>query len=114
VTGISYFDWAKRMTYTDLESQWQWLHQKHPEITLDNCRREMHLLMPNNQVYKGYFAFRQIWKQLPVYWPLAALTYLPFASTIGPRVYSWVAAHRRRFRQDCDTGLCLIHSPVNK
>jgi predicted DCC family thiol-disulfide oxidoreductase YuxK/uncharacterized membrane protein YphA (DoxX/SURF4 family) len=109
MTAISYFDWGNRLAYRALESGWGRLRAARPELTLEDCRREMHLLMPDNTVYKGYFAFRQIALQLPPFWPLAALMYLPFASTIGPRVYRWVALHRPRY--DCDAETCLL--PIN-
>ncbi|HEX2906308.1 MAG TPA: DCC1-like thiol-disulfide oxidoreductase family protein [Phototrophicaceae bacterium] len=114
MTTLNYFDWGERLEYYALETHWSRLHMLHPEITLAAGLQEMHILLPDNTICTGYQAFREIWKRLPAFWPLVILTYLPLASAIGPQVYRWIADRRTRFPDECATGVCMIHSPLNK
>ncbi|MGB7085867.1 MAG: DCC1-like thiol-disulfide oxidoreductase family protein [Phormidesmis sp.] len=94
MTVLCYFDWFGRLVYRDLEVDWPVLSQRHPEITLEDCRAQMHLLQPDGSVEKGFFAFREIIKYVPPLWPLLLVMYLPGASVIGPKLYGVVAAKR--------------------
>ncbi len=86
ITFFCYFDWFKRLSYSDLEVRWQNLSQTHPHISLEECRREIHLLLPNSATRKGLFAVREILWCLPILWPLLLITYLPGASTFIPKI----------------------------
>ena len=57
-------------------------------------------------VFRGYFAFKEILRRLPLTWPLLLLFHLPGADAIGPRVYAWVARNRRRL--GCTTETCEL------
>lgn len=108
MTILSYFDWLDRLSYTDLETRAPGLVKGHPEISLGDCRREIHLALPDGSVRKGFFAFREIIRNLPPLWPLLLAFYFPSASIIGPRVYSAIA--RRRIRiQSCVSEACARH-----
>jgi predicted DCC family thiol-disulfide oxidoreductase YuxK len=97
VTILHYFDWFNALAFTDLKTGWSHLARKHPEISLDACRREMHLLCPDGSVRKGFFAFRELfWCLLPLS-PLLIVFYFPLASTLGPKLYRSIAAIRSRF-----------------
>lgn len=106
---LRYFDWFNRLSYCDFQKRWSSLAKSHPEISFGDLRREMHLVLPNGKVYKGFFAFRSICKYMPLFWPLLVFFYFPFTSVIGPKIYGFVANRRPRF-QDCPSGSCSIHS----
>ena len=97
MTTIHYFDWFGRLAFGDIERRWPWLAQKYPGMSIDDCEREIHLLLPDGSVRTGFFAFRKIAGYLPVFWPFLILSYLPGASTIGPKLYRWIASRRVRF-----------------
>ena len=59
MTVLRYFDWYDRLSFRDLEFTWQSVATTHPELSLENCRREMHILLPDCSVRKGFFAFRE-------------------------------------------------------
>jgi predicted DCC family thiol-disulfide oxidoreductase YuxK len=46
-------------------------------------------------VFRGFFAVRRLASALPPAWPLLLLLYAPGASSLGPRIYAWVARNRR-------------------
>jgi predicted DCC family thiol-disulfide oxidoreductase YuxK len=103
---LNYFDWLERVTYRDLNSEWMRLAAQHPEITLDEARREMIVLRPDGKLEKGFFAFRYLWARIPVFMPFALIAHLPFAGIIGPRVYGFVAARRKV--EHCSDEVCAI------
>ncbi len=108
MTVIHYFDWLNSLACIDLETIWPHKEKNYPGMSLEACRKEMHLLLPDGTVYKGFFAFRKIIKYTPVLWPLLIFVYLPGMSWIGPKIYLRVASTRAKF-QPCDSGSCSIH-----
>ena len=62
-----------------------------------------------DRTWRGFFAFRQVVRQLPLTWILLPLFYAPGASWMGPRMYAWVARNRRRL--GCATATCSLPSP---
>lgn len=110
MTVLCYFDWFNRLIYSNLEERWQTLAETHPQISLQACLEEMHLILPNGNVRKGFFAFREILRYLPILSPLHLILYLPGLSIIGPKVYTFVASRRQRFTS-CNFDTCSINSP---
>ena len=109
MTLLGYFDWFNRLTFSNLETGWQYLAEARREISAEDCRGEMHLLLPDGSLRKGFFAFRETFKRLPALWPLLLAFYLPGASTFGPEIYSWFASKRLRLHI-CGTETCSVHS----
>jgi len=109
MTILCYFDWFNRLIYSDLEKRWQTLAETHPQISLQACLEEMHLILPNGAVRKGFFAFREILRYIPILSPLRLVLYLPGSSTFGPKIYTFVASRRQRFSQ-CSFETCSIDS----
>ena len=107
MTILCYFDWFQRIVYRDLEIHGTSLTSQYPEITIEDCRDEMHLLLPNGSVKKGFFAFREMVKYVPPLWPLLAIMYFPGADIIGPKVYKYVASRRQRYDR-CTFDQCSI------
>ena len=104
---LKYFDWFDRLAFSDVIQRWPSLAKANPARTLDDYLQEMYVILPNRSEYKGYFAFREIMKHVPALWPLLILFYLPFASTLGPKIYEFLAARRQRF-QRCTFDSCEI------
>jgi predicted DCC family thiol-disulfide oxidoreductase YuxK len=76
-------------------------------ITPADTRRELHLLLPDGSIRRGFFAFRRMAWAVPALFPLAPFLYLPGAAWIGPRVYRFIADNRRRF-ETCENDACRI------
>lgn len=60
--------------------------------------------------YRGFFAVRRMVRASPLLWPLLPAFYFPLASVIGPRMYAWVARHRRSL--GCDSEHCELPRPT--
>ncbi len=69
------------------------------------------MILPNNSVRKGFFAFREVTRYLPVLYFLRPVLYFPGMSRLGDSVYRFIAARRPRFLQSCHAGFC---SKANK
>ena len=113
MTTIHYFDWFGRLAFSDMERRWASVAGNYPGITIEDCEREIHLLLPDGSVSTGFFAFRKIVGYLPLAWPFVALLYLPGSSTIGPKLYRWIASRRSRLH-GCDTASCSSVAPENQ
>lgn len=107
MTFLCYFDWFSRLRYRDLEVEGHRLTERYPHISLEDCRQEMHLLLPNGSIKKGFFAIREIIKYVPLLWPLLAVLYFPGIGLIGPKIYGFVAARRQRYER-CSFDQCAI------
>lgn len=105
MTVLCYFDWFQRLNYTPVEEEWTSIQKTHPDLSLDACLAEMHLILPNGSVRKGFFAFREIVRYLPPLWPLLILLYFPGASSVGPKIYTFVASNRKRLTR-CSFDSC--------
>jgi predicted DCC family thiol-disulfide oxidoreductase YuxK len=66
----------------------------------------MFVVTGRGEVFRGSFAFRRMMWASPWLYPLLPLFYVPGASVLGPRVYAWVARHRRSL--GCATGRCAL------
>lgn len=108
MTLLSYFDWFGRLTYTDVVQHWPELAKRYPDIPREEYLREMFVLGRDGALRRGFFAFREIFRQLPLLWPVLVLFYLPMASNIGPRIYGMVASRRKRF-EHCNFDTCTVH-----
>ena len=108
MTLVRYCDWLDGIEYSDVTTRWNTLGPKNPGISMEDCLKEMYLLLPDGSVKKGFFAFREMLWRLPLLWPLLLVFYFPLASTIGPRIYNGVASRRFRLTQ-CTSDTCSRH-----
>ena len=104
MTTLSYFDWFERITYSEVQERWKTLNQRFPHLTYEDGLAQMHLLLPNGKVKKGFFAFRSLLWFLPPLYPLLIMAYFPGASVVGPQIYQFVASRRKRLTEDCGCG----------
>jgi predicted DCC family thiol-disulfide oxidoreductase YuxK len=109
MTVLRYFDWLNCVAFSDLETHGGRLTRTHRDISLEDCRREIHLVLPDGSVRKGFFAFRELAWYVPAWWPLLTVCYLPLASVIAPRLYRLVASRRTR-PETCGVETCSLHS----
>lgn len=110
MTFLCYFDWFKRLKYGNVEVRWQSFVESYPHISLQDLLDEMHIILPNGTVKKGFFAFREILRYLPTLWPLLLILYFPGTAKIGPKIYKFIADRRPKF-QRCSFGTCSIDPP---
>jgi predicted DCC family thiol-disulfide oxidoreductase YuxK len=106
MTILDALDWRRRLAYLDLEADRSRLAAVAPDVSAEQARAAMHVVSPDGQVDRGYFAFRKLARIAPPLWPLVPLLYLPFAATIGPQLYALVA--RRRTRHLCTAQSCAV------
>jgi len=113
MTQLRYFDWFNRLAYSDVLKRWPSVAERLHGTTLDDCLREMYVLLPEGSVRKGFFAFREILRHLPPLWPLLVFFHLPYASRFGPPIYNFVASNRFRFKK-CDDDTCARPDHSNR
>ena len=71
------------------------LSQYHPELVPELAEKQVYLVLPNNVLYGGFFAFRRLTFMLPMMYPLIFLFYFPGMGILGPVLYRWVANSRK-------------------
>ncbi len=69
----------------------------------------MFAITSRGEVFRGFFAFRRMLWASPWLFPLLAPFYAPGASLLGPRIYAWVARHRRSL--GCAADACEVPAP---
>jgi len=104
MTILDTLDSRHRLAYLDLQGDRSRLAAIAPGVSAEQARAAMHVVSPSTEVYRGFFGFRQLARILPPLWPVLPLLYLPFAATIGPRLYDLVAG--RRTRHVCTAESC--------
>jgi predicted DCC family thiol-disulfide oxidoreductase YuxK len=107
MTQLDLLDGARRLRYVDLERESARAQELVPGVTLEVMREEMAVVTPEGRVLRGFYAFREVSRRLPMLWVLVPLMFAPGAEWIGTRVYAWVAANRAR--RLCEGGACAVH-----
>jgi predicted DCC family thiol-disulfide oxidoreductase YuxK len=85
----------------------------HPGLVREDCLRSMHVVSGSGQVAAGFEAMRAVAGRLPMFWPLAAVGFLPGVAWLGRRVYNRLAATRPR-DVSCTDDICGIHFPTSR
>ena len=107
---LDLLDMSHRLEYVDLERSWPAVTQVAPALTPDAARSAIHVVNTRGDVFRGYFAFKRLSRELPALWLSALALALPGADLLGVRIYDLVA--RRRSRLSCDTGGCTAHQVI--
>jgi predicted DCC family thiol-disulfide oxidoreductase YuxK len=79
-----------------------------PALREVNLEEAMYLVVPDEPLREGFFAFRRLLWSNPLTWALIPIFYFPGASLLGPRLYAWVA--RNRYRFGCHSDICDLSS----
>lgn len=107
MTVLRYADWLDRLTMSELGARWPAIAERYPHLSRQDCEREMHAVLPDGSVVRGFFAFRALLPHLPPLWPLLPTFHFPLAEKIGPRIYRLVASRRSRFTA-CPEATCKL------
>lgn len=99
MTILDALDSRRKLAYLDLETHSGQLAGLASAVAPEEARAAMHLVTSDGRVHAGFFAVRELVRILPPLWVFLPLLHIPFASIIGPRVYSLIA------RQPGRTGL---------
>jgi predicted DCC family thiol-disulfide oxidoreductase YuxK len=81
----------------------------HPALTRADCMRSMHAVSNSDRITAGFDGVRSAAASLPLFWPVAAILYLPGVAWLGRRVYNRVAATRPR-DVPCSDDICGLRS----
>ena len=81
----------------------------HPSLTRTDCMDSMHVVSRSGRITTGFDGVRSVASWLPLFWPVAAVWYLPGVAWAGRRVYNWLAATRPR-DVPCTDDVCGLHS----
>jgi len=87
---IQSMDVMKKFEHADFRQQ------KIPSSQRKNLERQIWLVTPK-KTYKGFFAFRKMAMLMPALWIIVPLLYLPFAGTIGTKIYNYISCKRFQF-----------------
>jgi predicted DCC family thiol-disulfide oxidoreductase YuxK len=107
MTVLRYADWLDRLTMSELGTRWPAIAARYPHLSRQDCEREMHVVLPDGSVVRGFFAFRALLPHLMPLWLLLPAFYFPLADRIGPRIYRLVASRRARFAA-CPDATCQL------
>jgi len=92
---------AKRdMEIIDRKKELKWagisnFKYKKYKLKKQDLLEEMHFI-DNKKVYKGYYAWKQIGKKIPLMYPIYLISRLPWVDSIGNKVYKIIAKHRHK------------------
>lgn len=68
-----------------------------PELKGADFDNAMFAVTENRTVYRGFFAFRRMIWSSPFTWWMIPIFYFPGATSLGTRLYAWVAKNRLKF-----------------
>jgi predicted DCC family thiol-disulfide oxidoreductase YuxK len=83
-----------------------------PTLAGADMDEAMFVVTLDGEVFRGFFAFRRMMWASPWLYPALLLFYAPGASWLGPRIYAWVARHRRSL--GCASTACEIPDPPGR
>jgi predicted DCC family thiol-disulfide oxidoreductase YuxK/uncharacterized membrane protein YphA (DoxX/SURF4 family) len=106
MTILDHLDLRTRLRFVDLEREWPAAGALAPGLLQGQARHAMHVISPDGQVSRGFFAFRSLARILPPLWPVLPLLYVPFVAQLGPWIYDQVA--RSRGTQSCRAETCTV------
>ncbi len=81
-----------------------------PGLTLEECLRELHVVGPDNRVWRGWSAVARLARLFPWTWLVGAIGAVPPFSWIAHFLYRWVARNRYSLSR-CRGGACRSSRP---
>src|SRR5262249_40865438 len=86
------------------------LHELAPELQIEDCLRELHVLAPDGRVLVGWDAVATLARLFPPTWLVGAVGRVPPFRELGRAVYRVVAANRYSLSK-CRGGACQVARP---
>jgi len=106
VAVLRRLDLLGQLRILDLWTEWDFVRQLAPSLTREAALRDMHAVR-NGRLTRGFDAYREIAKSLPLGWIVLPFVSLPPVARIGRRWYRMVAD--RRHRATCSIVTDPIH-----
>lgn len=100
-------DWLGRLKYADIHDR-KFAEAELPDVSYADMLKQMYVKRPDGLNFGGFYAFRAMAPMLPLCWPLVPFLWLPGASFLGTRVYSYIAKNRFKYAK-CDDEFCSLH-----
>ncbi len=86
------------------------LSRVHPDLEVDACLRELHVITPNGAIHRGWDAVATLARLFPPTWWIGALGAIPPFRWIGNVAYRFVARNRYAVSK-CRGGACRVACP---
>jgi len=86
---IDMIDKGKKLEWVGIDK----FKYKKYKIKKKDLLEEMYLI-DNKQIYKGYYAWKQIAKKIPLMYPIHLITLIPGVDFIGDKVYRFISKYR--------------------
>src|SRR5713226_5375966 len=82
----------------------------HPALELEDCLRELHVIAPDDRIYRGWAAVAALARLFPPTWIVGALGSVPPFVWLGRLAYRLVAKNRYALSK-CRGGACHVARP---
>jgi glyoxylase-like metal-dependent hydrolase (beta-lactamase superfamily II)/predicted DCC family thiol-disulfide oxidoreductase YuxK len=89
----------------------EWLAAIHPDLELDACLRELHVVTPRGEVRRGWDAVAELARLFPATFFIGWLGIVPPFSWVGRAAYRFVARNRYAVSK-CRGGACRVARPA--
>jgi len=86
---IDKIDKGKKLEWVGIDK----FKYKKYKLKKKDLMEEMYLI-DNNKIFKGYYAWKEISKKLPLLYPMYLISLIPGVDFIGDKIYKIVAKHR--------------------
>jgi glyoxylase-like metal-dependent hydrolase (beta-lactamase superfamily II)/predicted DCC family thiol-disulfide oxidoreductase YuxK len=83
----------------------------HPDLTVDACLRELHVVRPDNRIVSGWDAVATLARLFAVTWIIGAAGAVPGPRAVFRSLYRFVARNRYAFSK-CRGGACHVDRPA--
>jgi len=90
---IDMLDKSKKLEWVGIDK----FKYKKYKLKKEDLLEEMYLI-DNKQVYKGYYAWKQIAKKIPLMYPLYLISFIPGVDFIGNKIYKIISKHRYKLK----------------
>ena len=108
------FDWLGHIEFVDLHKSASW-RARFPDLVHERLMGECHVLDEAGDIYPGFHGIRRMLRELPLGFPLWLLLQAPGMTSLGKRIYRFVARNRYGVNKllgnnlhDCADGNCGI------
>lgn len=72
-------------------------------------RRELHIILPDKRVLKGFEAVRKLLLISPYTFLIGSFLHIPYMHVIGRPIYGWIAKRRHQFKaHKCSDDSCSL------